>query len=78
MARLLAPQVQLIACLARKANTAIRKASSKLTLAAIIVLMASYAWQGRNLLYPLYSQVRQENSAQLAAIVISQVKINAL
>jgi hypothetical protein len=77
MARLLGPPVLRIAYLARKANTAIRKASSKLTLAVIIVLMAFCARQGRNHLYPLYSQVRQENSAQLAAIVIGQVKIYA-
>lgn len=37
--------------------------------------MASYAWQGQNHLYPLYSQVIQANSAQLAATVISQGKM---
>jgi hypothetical protein len=59
-----------IAYLARKVNIVIKKASSKLTSAAITVLMASYAKQGPNHLYPLFSQVRQDNSVQLAATVI--------
>jgi hypothetical protein len=70
MERLLGPQVLQIAYLARKADIVIRKASSKLTSAAITVLMASYAKQGPNHLYPLFSQVRQDNSVQLEATAI--------